>query len=371
MIEWMPNHRAAAALSTSKRTVRREAQHAVWRRVTVDTRGSASSQAAPELEGFVLRRYRPEDLDAVVALLNDAGREDTGFRAITREQAQLWFGSGDGDLTRYGWVAEQDGAVVGWLAVWAWPRLLAEGRADVVGGVLSSHRRRGIGRRLLAQALADAQTAGARFLLTLVPAERVGSCAFLERSGFAVVRHLWRLRLDRLPGGEPPAAPEGLRIAPLRPGDDLAPIVTLHNRAFAGEFGHHDLTAADLEQRFVQHRVIPAGIAVAWDGDRALGYCACVFPRDPDAGGATWVGVVDLLAIDPQVQGRGLGAVLLRYGLAYLRRTGCTAAELSVDGANERALRVYQRVGFRVIREQLVYRRDLTTGDESARGTAQ
>jgi mycothiol synthase len=318
-----------------------------------------------------LRRYRPEDLDAIVTLLNDAGRDDSAFRAITREQAQLWFGSGDGDLTRYGWVAERDGNVVGWVAVWAWPRLLAEGRADVVGGVLSAHRRQGIGRLLLAQALHDAQAAGARFLLTLIPAARAAARTFLEQSGFAVVRHLWRLRLDRLPSGEPPAAPPGLRIAPLRPGEDLAPIVALHNRAFANEFGHHDLTAGDLEQRFVQHRVIPSGIAVAWEGERAVGYCACVFPRDPDASSAAWVGAIDLLAIDPQAQGRGLGAVLLRHGLTYLQRAGCTAAELSVDGANERALRVYERVGFRVVREQLVYRRDLLAGGEPARGAAQ
>lgn len=313
-----------------------------------------------------MRRYRSADLDAVVELLNDGARDDRGFRPVTHEQAQLWFGSGDGDLTRYGWVAEQEGRVVGWVAVWAWPRLLAQGRADVVGGVLAPFRRRGIGRALLAVALREATAAGARYLLTLIPAERRASRAFLEASAFAIVRHLWRLRLDDLPREEPPPPSGGLRIAPLRPGDDLEPLVRLHNRAFAGEFGHHDLSAAELEQRFVQHRVIPSGIAVAWDGERAAGYCACVFPRDPDMTSATWVGAIDLLAIDPSYQGRALGPTLLRHGLAYLRRAGCNAAELSVDGANDRALRVYERSGFRVVREQLVYRRELAPPEDQA-----
>lgn len=312
-------------------------------------------------EGVTVRRYRPTDLDAVVDLLNDGAREDLGYRPVTHEQAQLWFGSGDGDLTRYGWVAEHESCVVGWVALWAWPRLLAQGRADVVGGVLAPHRRRGIGSALLGVALREGEAAGAQYLLTLIPAEREAARAFLEGSAFAIVRHLWRLRLDELSPEGPPPPPDGMLIAALRPGDDLAPVVALHNRAFAGEFGHHDVSVTELEQRFAQHRVVPSGIAVAWDGERAAGYCACVFPRDPDMTSATWVGSIDLLAIDPQYQGRALGPTLLRHGLAYLRRAGCNAAELGVDGANERALRVYQRTGFRVVREQLVYRRDLVS----------
>lgn len=318
----------------------------------------ATQLSAPA--GVTLRCYRAADLDAVVELLNDGARQDPGYRPVTHEQAQLWFGSADGDLTRYGWVAESAGRVVGWVAVWAWPRLLADGRTDVVGGVLEPYRRHGIGRALVRLAVREARAAGARYVLTLIPATRRGAGAFLQKAGgFVVIRHLWRLRLDKLPEEPPPAAREGLRVAPLRPGDDLAPIVTLHNRAFAGEFGHHDLSARELEQRFVQHRVIPAGIAVAWDGDQAAGYCACVFPRNPDPASPTWAGAVDLLAIDPHYQGRRLGPTLLGHGLAFLRRIGCNAADLTVDGANERAILVYRRAGFGIVHEQRVYRLDL------------
>jgi mycothiol synthase len=71
------------------------------------------------------------------------------------------------------------------------------------------------------------------------------------------------------------------------------------------------------------------------------------------------VGEVYNLAIHPDAQGRGVGAVLLQAGLAHLREVGCNEALLWVDLANERAVRLYASQGFATRWEDVALTRTL------------
>jgi len=57
---------------------------------------------------------------------------------------------------------------------------------------------------------------------------------------------------------------------------------------------------------------------------------------------------IDMLAVDPGVQGRGWGGQLLRAAEAYGRSKGCRQAKLFVDFSNEKAFGFYARRGYRV-----------------------
>lgn len=59
-------------------------------------------------------------------------------------------------------------------------------------------------------------------------------------------------------------------------------------------------------------------------------------------------GEVYNLAIRPGEQGRRLGPALLQAGLDHLTDRGCDRVVLWVDGANERAVRLYRRHGFAI-----------------------
>ena len=59
------------------------------------------------------------------------------------------------------------------------------------------------------------------------------------------------------------------------------------------------------------------------------------------------VGYVDHLAVAARARGHGLGRALLLHGLAALRAAGLSAAELSVQGENASATRLYESVGMR------------------------
>jgi ribosomal protein S18 acetylase RimI-like enzyme len=61
-------------------------------------------------------------------------------------------------------------------------------------------------------------------------------------------------------------------------------------------------------------------------------------------------GHVCQVSVSPEAQGRGLGAALVNVALASFREQGLASATLSVTASNERAHRLYERLGFSVQR---------------------
>jgi mycothiol synthase len=81
---------------------------------------------------------------------------------------------------------------------------------------------------------------------------------------------------------------------------------------------------------------------MAWEGDRLVALC---WTKTHPGG----VGEIYLIATDPEYQGRGIGRTVALEGLDYLsREKGSSTGMLYVDGANEAALKLYERMGFEV-----------------------
>ena len=59
-------------------------------------------------------------------------------------------------------------------------------------------------------------------------------------------------------------------------------------------------------------------------------------------------GYLQRLAVDPAVEGRGLGRALILDGLRWMRRRGASQVVVNTQVGNERALRLYQHLGFRL-----------------------
>jgi ribosomal protein S18 acetylase RimI-like enzyme len=84
---------------------------------------------------------------------------------------------------------------------------------------------------------------------------------------------------------------------------------------------------------------------VAHRAGRLVGYAV--------TGRADHRGYVQRLAVDPAMEGEGIGAALLLDGLRWLRRWGARDALVNTQEGNERSLRLYQRTGFVVQPEGL------------------
>lgn len=93
----------------------------------------------------------------------------------------------------------------------------------------------------------------------------------------------------------------------------------------------------------------PTRRAIApWTGDDGVRYgrfwdwLASHVPDEP-----SWF--LDLVAVDPSVQGRGLGTRLVEHGLALARSTSLPAF---LETGQERNVRLYERLGFRVVAQE-------------------
>ncbi len=116
-----------------------------------------------------IRPARPEDAATLVALGAAVGREPEawllnadGWRGVSEERRYLRALKRHPDAAVF--VADEEGAIVGRLSVARDPHQASRHVADLGLMVASSHRRRGIGRALLEQAVTWARDAGIRKL---------------------------------------------------------------------------------------------------------------------------------------------------------------------------------------------------------------
>lgn len=83
-------------------------------------------------------------------------------------------------------------------------------------------------------------------------------------------------------------------------------------------------------------------VTVAVDGEKPLGFVAVLIPTS----GAT--GEIDMIAVDPAAQRRGLARALTEHALTQMRATGCNLAAIATggDAGHAPARTLYESVGF-------------------------
>jgi mycothiol synthase len=195
-------------------------------------------------------------------------------------------------------------------------------------------RRHGLGGELLAEVLAayDGE------LRAWSHGDHPGAAALARRHGFDRVRELWVMRRPgNLPLAEVPAR-DGVTIRGFEPGDE-AELIRVNAAAFAAHPEQGAMDAANLAERMSQEWFDPAGLLVAVDGDRMLGF-HWTKRHSPE------LGEVYVVGIDPAAQGRGLGKALTLAGLHHLADGGAREVLLYVESDNAPAIAVYSGLGF-------------------------
>jgi ribosomal protein S18 acetylase RimI-like enzyme len=158
--------------------------------------------------------------------------------------------------------------------------------------------------------------------------------AFLD-AGFTVEE---RLHLLSHPLGEVARVPRGATRRARR--SDRDAVLALDHAAFEPFWR---LDAAGLEEALVATPVSRFRVTV--EGG-VTGYAVFGWAADR--------GYLQRLAVHPDAWGRGLGELLVRDGLRWLKRRGAHTALVNTQERNSRGLRLYQRLGFVLERHGLV-----------------
>ena len=174
------------------------------------------------------------------------------------------------------------------------------------------------------------------------------AAALLERFGFLrqAARNVYMERAleEPLPV---PVAPAGYTIRPLDGEGEL--------EAYAALYGFTPMAREYLLALLADPRYAHL-VAVTPDGALA-GFCECEVSAEEWEPTGERVGWIEYVGTREDQQRRGLGAALTLAGLWQLREWGAETARLVTMSANERAQRVYTRLGFRVAAREDVHTR--------------
>ena len=251
------------------------------------------------------------------------------------------------DLT---WIAREDGVAVGFALAYVLPS--TRDRFGMIRiGVLESHRRRGIGSRLIELAIpavrAYAPDCGELSIQSWVPND--AATGFAARHGFGHARYFW---LMERPRGVWPIVelPAGIQLK-LYDGSEeaLADWNEVYNASFARHYHFVRSSIEDARQLASRPEFRRDGLVLAYREGRCVGFCRNELMDHR--------GEIGVLGTVPEARRIGLGRALLRWGVAWLEAQKAPQVTLLVDGENEDALALYRSEGFGVVKTREVWSR--------------
>ena len=299
----------------------------------------------------VLRTFVWDDLDNLVAAYNRVQRttaSETSMRS-TWMRAMLSVPGMDPEDNCI--LAERDGTIVGFALLTPEPII---NRVVAVIGIVPEERGLGLGNRLIGDATDHTKLLGIRNFQTEEPANSWIATNLLEDHGFEQVRTFWKMSWE--PTDVPyETIPSGLKIRLFEPERDEMALTKLQNTCFEGSWGFSPNTVEQIAARVRFEQVESAGIVLATDGAKLVGYnwTSCTSQR-PSA-----IGRIEMTGVHPDYRGYGLGRFIVRAGMDLLRRAGVSSVVLDVDSANRPAKLIYIFNGFRKVSETIWYQKIL------------
>jgi mycothiol synthase len=313
---------------------------------------------------IIIRNYRPDDLPALVALINEADAADKLERATTlqRLEHEMSFPTIHPETDCFlSWEGDR---LVGYTRLF-----FRQGAASTIycwGVVHPQWRRRGVGRRLLETAYGRATD-----YLPNIPEGQVNfDCksheveedrkALFEGFGMKPVRYFVN-SVRPLNGSLPPVRlPTGIRLRAFDPERDLKAVWQVDNAAFRDHWGYSESKLEEFEHWIQVPHLRPElwFLAEEETSGKIVGLGLNLIEPDWIAHTGRQEGYVDTLAVLQEHRRKGLGTALLVKSLHALQKAGMEAAHLHADAENlTGAMRLYERVGFRVRKTIIAYQK--------------
>lgn len=308
--------------------------------------------------GFRLREFaNPADVPALLRLLEAAEAVDRSGEDISAEMIAAQLDVPNHAPRRDRAVVEHPtdaGSLIGQSALWTAP---ADdpiiGEATLV--VHPEWRNRGIGSALLDTMIARATDLDASFVRLYADPNHAPTVAFLQHRQFAPVAAYTEMRSTT--AIDEAALPEGFSITPFALIRDVSTLAEALTESYAGLWGHHKVTVADLEQ-WLPH-IEQNGAFLLFDAaGKVAGICRAEQHEQRTERNAQPTGYIDAPGVVPRYRSPELYAALLAHAVHWLREQA-QIIELESWGDSAETLMLYQSLGFEVLRQQIAYQRSI------------
>ena len=212
-------------------------------------------------------------------------------------------------------------------------------KQGAMGFVAPDREGQGIGSRLIDWAQTRERALGRARHGQAAAASNTAARALFTARGYTRDRSYSRM-VVALSGTPPAPSIPGVGLRAPDAQRDAASLHALDALAFSANSDYVPESLADFgAEHLLAHDFAPELSALALDGDGLAGF---ILVRRWAAEAA---GFIDLLAVHPRVQRRGLGEALLRTAFARCAAEGLQEAQLGVASDNPRALALYRRAG--------------------------
>jgi len=229
--------------------------------------------------------------------------------------------------------------------------------------VLPEFRGKGIAKALVEKAIESHRRRGMKLVDAWAQEGRQGCIHIFESFGFQKIRctSMMRMSLRNVPSDIGENREANLKEMRLENDDDIALLNRLDNEAFKEHFNYRPRSIEEtkhnlLESPWYQNQKAFSAIL----NIEPVGYIitAIDFKLTEEKGvkyGCVW----DIGVLKP-FRRRGIGTRLLIQGLQVLKGQGMEQALLYVDDQNPtKAIELYEKIGFKVMRENLIYQLQL------------
>lgn len=219
-------------------------------------------------------------------------------------------------------------------------------------------RRRGIGSALYRLIEERARNLRSPHLTTPlflgVGETRPESTTFLQRRGFFQDSSYWQMRIDNIESQARPEWPAGFGVRSfMNVEQDAERWAELVRVAF-----REPASGPRVIAQLSEPGASPNGYFFAVEKTTGLEVGTSRGRIDISEGKP--IGYVGTVGVLPEYRSRGLADALVKQTLSYLRTQGATSATLFVEGSNQRARRLYEWMGWRLVYQTVHYWKNLS-----------
>jgi ribosomal protein S18 acetylase RimI-like enzyme len=181
----------------------------------------------------------------------------------------------------------------------------------------------------------------------------------LVHAGYKAIRYAFNMVRPDLENIPDLPLPPGLEVRPVLP-EHYRQIWDASNEAFRDHWGYIPEPEEEFQKMLVSSTFDPSLWRVAWEGDQIAGMVLSFINKAENEEYNRKRGYTENICVRRPWRKRGLAKTLIARGLQALKEHGMDHAALGVDAENTSgALRLYEKMGFQVIKRFAIYRKPM------------
>ncbi len=298
-----------------------------------------------------------EDEATWLRVLNEAYKEYEDFRPDTIEEMELSKKSPGFDATGM-LIAELEGKPVGVVNAF-----VDRHRKEKVGslrvlGVVPEFRGRGIGRRLLETAIESLKEREIKAIQGWTRECGVACKSLLENMGFKLTRIFCSMRADLKKVPYEIGKHRNLVVREMSLyNSDFELVRWLHNETFKDHFNFRPRTAEEYKF-WLTHKpwgMNTVGVFIAYLDEKPVGFVEAGIDNNFNESKGIKCGWILSTGVLKPNRTKGVGTAMMQHAMEFLKSQGMTEVELGVDASNPKAIGLYKKMGFKIVRRNLAY----------------